>query len=364
MATNELSASKTILTRSEDWEKWYRELQANVSDEIWPHIKADGEVLPLIEAPKRPEPSDFERDIRTYAQLSAVNQKTYENARRFYEQDKKDYARQRDQLKEARSYIMSTISQSKRTTLDPDKSVHEWLKQLKKDTEPPKGYMIQQFKRRYQNTLRNFKSNKLSQWLDEWETIMVECIKHNLADIKDGNWLRDLADRIQPISDAFYLRLMENADDEAKSDPQEFRRVARELRERLDKPSKGGRTVRGGAFHTSFGPESSDEGSDAIHTTEAQHAQPPKYGKGRKRTGTRSQEDSTSKKATPECPACGMRGHSLSECWCIFEERLPEGRKAPSAVRIQKAKKKIEEDRQLREQIDELRRQMEQSKAK
>src|SRR5947207_7918277 len=59
MTTSESTATKTILTRSEDWEKWFWELQANVNDEIWLYIDSDSEELPLLEVLKCPELSDI-----------------------------------------------------------------------------------------------------------------------------------------------------------------------------------------------------------------------------------------------------------------------------------------------------------------
>jgi len=41
MASNVSTLTKIILTRSEDWEKWFWELQANVSNKIWPYIDSD-----------------------------------------------------------------------------------------------------------------------------------------------------------------------------------------------------------------------------------------------------------------------------------------------------------------------------------
>jgi hypothetical protein len=175
--------------------------------------------------------------------------------------------------------------------------------------------------------LKSLKPNKLLRWLEEWETTMVECIKYELPEIKNGRWLRDFALRIKPMSEVYYVQFMKDANDNAKSDPLEFRRVARELRE-MQGPRSGGRTVRGGAFNASFGPtEPSEDSSDAIYTEEAEQAPPQK---GRKRTGTRSHKSNASKKVTPECRACGMSGHSLPECWCIFEELRPNGMKSAS----------------------------------
>jgi hypothetical protein len=121
--------------------------------------------------------------------------------------------------------------------------------------------------------LKSLKPNKLLRWLEEWETTMVECIKYELPEIKNGRWLRDFALRIKPMSEVYYVQFMKDANDDAKSDSLEFRRVARELREMLG-PRSGGRTVRGGAFNVSFGGELSEDSSDAINTEEAEQAPP------------------------------------------------------------------------------------------
>ena len=113
-----------------------------------------------------------------------------------------------------------------------------------------------------------------------------------------------------------------------------------------------GHITRGGAFPAGFGPiEPSDNSSDATIAKEAKKA----TSQGRKRAGTRSQESNASKKVTPECIACGMRGHSLPECWCIFEELRPEGAKSPT-YRVRKAKKALKENEDLKKQVEELRR--------
>jgi len=184
---------------------------------------------------------------------------------------------------------------------------------------------------------------------------MVDCIKYDMPEMKDGRWLRDLAEIIRPASDVYYTQFMEDADDDIKSDPQEFRRVARKLHDRFE-PPKDGRT-RGGAFHIHFG--STEEDSDANHTMQKEiNEATPRGSKGRKRSGTKSIAESRDrKKATLECPACGMRGHDLPDCWCVFKELKPEGMTA-SAYRIRKAKKAIAEDDELRAEVEEIRQTM------
>jgi hypothetical protein len=218
--------------------------------------------------------------------------------------------------------------------------------------------MLTQIETRYLETLRSFKPNKLSQWLDEWEATLVDCIKYDLPEVKNGRWLRDLARLIRPISELYYEQFMEDADDGDKSKPQEFRRVARRLRERLV-PQKGGRIMRGNAFQTSFG-ESPEGDSAAAVTPEAEQAPPRR--KGRKRTGTQSVEtEKASKKAVSDCPACGLRGHSLEECWCIFIELKPEGITLPE-YRVRKAEKTVKKDTELKKLVEKIREKMKMAK--
>src|SRR5436190_1845070 len=97
--------TKTILTRSEDWKPWYKDLKANVSSKIWPYINPEGPERSLLQQSRRLEPTDLDNNAALYTQLSAAHQRAYENARRYYKQDKKDYTRQQDQLNAARAYI-------------------------------------------------------------------------------------------------------------------------------------------------------------------------------------------------------------------------------------------------------------------
>ena len=130
------------------------------------------------------ELSDFAVNVTMYTQLSAAHQWAYENIRRFYKQDKKDYACQQDQLDMIRVYNTVFISCLKWFSLKVSQSVHQWLKNLKRNTESFKSYMIIQTKNWYNEMMRSFKSNKLSQWLDEWEVVMIERIKYEISEIQ------------------------------------------------------------------------------------------------------------------------------------------------------------------------------------
>jgi hypothetical protein len=101
--------------------------------------------------------------------------------------------------------------------------------------------MLDKTRDQYTNLMRGFKSNKIHPWLNEWETVMLECIKYKLPEIQRGLWLKDLAKLFKPISEFCYEQFRKDATDEDKSDPTQFRTVARELREKFEL-QKGGRT--------------------------------------------------------------------------------------------------------------------------
>ena len=51
---------------------------------------------------------------------------------------------------------------------------------------------------------------------------MIECIKYDLSEIKQNYWLRDLAEQIKSVFEAYFMQMMKNADDDDKSDSQKF----------------------------------------------------------------------------------------------------------------------------------------------
>ena len=66
---------------------------------------------------------------------------------------------------------------------------------LRDDTASFKEFMLDKAREQYVNLLRSFKINKIHPWLDEWEAVMLDCIKYDLPEIQRGLWLKDLANR-------------------------------------------------------------------------------------------------------------------------------------------------------------------------
>ena len=125
MATESIQQTKIILAWLEDWEKWYRQLRDHVNREIWlllnPEMNEENEEG-LIEQPQKPRFRDYNHNATTFVNLSQAQQKAYESAWQFYTHDLRKYNHQQDLLREARTYIQSTISTVKQTHLDPELS--------------------------------------------------------------------------------------------------------------------------------------------------------------------------------------------------------------------------------------------------
>ena len=83
---------KMILMQSEDWKKWFWQLQFNVSSEIWLYIDSEEDESDMLEALKCSELTDFDQNAHLYAQLSAAQQKIYKNAHHYYDQDMRFYS--------------------------------------------------------------------------------------------------------------------------------------------------------------------------------------------------------------------------------------------------------------------------------
>ena len=63
---------------------------------------------------------------------------------------------------------------------------------------------------------------------------MAKAIHYDIAEIKRGRWLTDLALQIRPVTDGFSDKLLDEAEDPTLSKPQQYRNVARRYRQRLN----------------------------------------------------------------------------------------------------------------------------------
>jgi hypothetical protein len=342
-----MSSSDIItLTHPEDWEPWLAQLRAVADTKIWPHIDPDKPAPEegLLTEPIRPAFRDFAASATTYAELTAAQQKGYDNSRKYYDQDMKYYFRQEDHLRSVRTHITTNVSTPKRLLLDPNLTVRDWLVRLKEDTEPTQAYMSTKAHQQYTESLKGLKSTKINQWVDKWEHAMKLAEKYKLPQMSNGIWLRDIAQEVRPLSDTLYMIYTDQSNDPDKNKPSEYRKVAMKLREAFQSNPKKTTTMRGSAFNADFGPEDPDtNGRDRSRS--------------RKRAGTTSieEESSFSKKSkSSKCPACGIKGHALPGCWTLFEDKRPDGFK-PTEALAKKVRDRLAKDKNLAAEVEKIR---------
>ena len=138
---------------------------------------------------------------------------------------------------------------------------------------------------------------------------------------------------------------MDQSNDPEKNASLEYRKVARKLREAFQNNSKRFTTTRGSAFNADFAeddPASEAEGRDRSRS--------------QKRAGTIIEKGSSfSKKSkNPKCPAYGIKGHVLPDCWTVFKSKRPEGFK-PSEGIAKRVKKKLATDKGFAAKVEKLR---------
>ena len=73
MATESTATTKIILSKAEDWEKWFRQLRGHVDRDIWAYLDPDVDEADKeepMEKPVKPSLRDYNHNATTFANLS------------------------------------------------------------------------------------------------------------------------------------------------------------------------------------------------------------------------------------------------------------------------------------------------------
>jgi hypothetical protein len=76
---------------------------------------------------------------------------------------------------------------------------------LKRNTEPTNGQLIQKAVDEYNGVLRTKPTGtRVGNWIKQWEYAMTKGERYGIPQLMNGQWLRDLATAIRPLSDVLY----------------------------------------------------------------------------------------------------------------------------------------------------------------
>jgi len=140
---------------------------------------------------------------------------------------------------------------------------------------------------------------------------------------------------------------MDQVYDLKKNKLSEYRKVARKLREAFQNSSKRITMSRGSAFNADFAEDNTAGDAEEVKGRDRFCSQ--------KRAGIIIKGGSSSKKSkNPKCPACGIKGHVLPDCWTIFENKRLEGFKPTEAI-AKRVKERLAIDNSLTAKVKKLR---------
>ena len=196
------SSRDIILTNPEDWDQWISQVITISNEDLWPHFNPENQCIPSDAVALRTRPNEPNIDaINAYAneylELTPEQQRVYENARRFYDQDLEQYQKQQQNIREVRTHIRSTVSKQKQFILDPELDIFDWLSLLKANAKPSDAYMRDKVHYQYIEALQGPNPLKFNQWLDHWEHVISLIVKYDMPQKRAGLWLLDLARAIR-----------------------------------------------------------------------------------------------------------------------------------------------------------------------
>jgi len=339
--------STTIILKStEDWEKWFPQLKRQVSELLWPCINPNvlPEALQHLQAPPTEVNASTINPTKTsVAELTATEQKAYDLCWREYQERYKRYREEMKFIQETRQELQRTIDPGIWASVDSDQGLPDLLRTLKDIYAPTKVQISRSIKRRYQDLLQ--RQMQSPDWINKWEEVMRESKRHEVGSItEDGQWLLDLADKIQPINpvQAQIYRMQTYGKD---TDPIKVERavgMGYELRRLVQEFHPGGRTRKGNAFQAQgiSGPEVREEASGSTR----------KHARGKSSGETAAPY----KKEAPWCRACDQKGHSYARCWNLFPELAFPGFR-PTKKALEAVASALKGDEVLARDVEELR---------
>ena len=102
------STTKIILSKAEDWKKWFCQLKGHVDSDIWTYLDPNVDKEDKKELIKKFVKSylqHYNYNTMIFANLLQAQQKTFESAKQLYNYKLKEYNYQHDLLRETRTYI-------------------------------------------------------------------------------------------------------------------------------------------------------------------------------------------------------------------------------------------------------------------
>lgn len=246
---------------------------------------------------REPQYSDLNQDERDYLR-SLVSQ---------YEEDRRDYKRQKEALARIRTKIQETLD-PRHFVYARDESPYKVLVRLQERFRPTDYARKQELRTTWLSLQRTNKVTDLEAWLQSWESCYDDCLEIGLPDVQDDWATTAFLDTLRMVSPAYaetaYFELAKGATLGFRETLQSYRRWSRNMNAFSSKPRR-----QPAGFTT--------DSTDSTTPTASTNPIPTLQGK-----------DKNGRKKT--C-LCGDT-HAWSKCPYMFEWNRPQGWKEDAAI--------------------------------
>jgi len=380
MATTQPSENVS-LKGPEDWEAWNAQFESKaISTDLW-RLRSPNEdqedTEPFAEKPIPPKISDYDKKLTretrsqsnatiqpavqieevdhankpsTAAEMTTAARQAFQLDWTLYQHEFKTYTAEREAIDKLRNWVLKTTSEHLiRTACDPKDTLKGWYEKLKEQV----GISAIKLKRDARSIYKaaNKPLTKPPRdalvWLNNWEEAVTLAREKKVPEAENSDtWFEDFSLAIRGFMKDWIVAYEMLHATEIEDGTLTFRKLANDLRKELLKTStpRAGRVVAKGAFGPSFA-ESEDTDQPKSKEDEPEQEKPRRKGKGKRKM--------TTGESSAKCSACELQGHTLANCLYVFPEKA-KGRFHGREDRQEEVNKKLEEDDQLRKEVNRL----------
>lgn len=383
MSQNSSDTPAVIYRTPADWDAFVNQLklraeatdlwEATIGLEAWP-VAPQAPVLGEFERAQDPNLSAAQRRAQglpeRVSQLSEAGRLDYQQACRDYEFISKKWEAYRTRKATLQTWVLSSVSPTYRLTCCHDGNLNDWYTRLlataqpemrNKETKASDGYDATMALLTHKTTHK-----QLAGWIEEWEKAMALGVRYEISQVhKTLTWTNHLftalgrTEHLTSWVTSFRLTKQTKIDDKSLS----YIEVAADMRAELQLAAKTvpprNRISRGvhAAHAVQYGEEEPAAGVPAEHEERGSSSRRGRgRGRGRGSAGgvrkRQDDEDGTTQRRRQPCGFCSY-WHDTDTCWAAFPETAPPW--ASELQSIKRARERIQNDKDLKRQVDEAR---------
>ena len=283
---------------------------------------------------------------RTAAEMTTTARQAFQLDWTLYQHEFKLYTAEREAVDKLRNWVLKTASEHLiMTACDPEDTLKGWYRKLKEQVGVSATKQMTDARSRYKEAnkpLTKAPRDALA-WLNSWEEAITLAKEKKVPEAQQSNtWFEDFSNAIRGFMKEWIVSYEMLHATEIEDGTLTFRKLVNDLRKELLKSHapKASRTVAKGAFGPSFA-ESDDTEQPKSKDDELEKTK----GKGKRKR--------TTGESSANCLACGLQGHALPNCLYVFPEKA-KGTFRGHKGRQEEVNKRLEEDDQLRKEVDRL----------